>query len=157
MIIETTPEKVREFGRFAHRFDRMDFYDWLEVLEFLDHLRKTVQEVKLQVDDTPREELVVVVEASIQYWKEATEKGFLGMIWVMKQYARLRQSLEKLRCALKKMGMIDPSGSPMKPAINIKFISDREAAAGSIELDSEHFPRYVFLLFPLYIQTDRMQ
>ena len=55
------------------------------------------------------------------------------------------------------MGMIGPATSPMKPAKYIKFISDGGAVAGSNELDSEHFPRYVFLLFPLHIQTDRMQ
>ena len=141
MIIQTTPEKVREFGRFAYRYDRADFYDWLEVLEFLNYLRTTVQEVKPEVIDTAREELVLVVDDSIEFWKAAMEKGFLGMIWVMKQFSGLRESLGKLRYALKKMGMIDPAGSLMKPALNIKFISEGGAGAGSNELDLEHFPR----------------
>ena len=81
MIIQTTPEKVLEFGRFAHLYDRADFYDWLEVLEFLDYLQTIVQEAKPEVVDAPREELVVVVASSIQFWKAAMEMGFLGMDW----------------------------------------------------------------------------
>jgi len=97
------------------------------------------------VVDTSREELVVVIDASVQFWKAA----FLGMIWVIKQFIGLRHSLEKLRCALKKMGMIDPAGSPMKPARYIKFISNGEARAGSNELSGSEYLNVV----PSYVIT----
>ena len=141
-MIHASPEAILEFGRFKHRCDRADFHDWLEVLEFLHYLQAFVQEgAKPDVVDTPREELADVVATSIEFWEASIEKGFLGMIWVIKQFVGLHQSLVKLRCALGKMGMIDPAGSRMKPAKNIRFISDGEAGASSDELVTEHFPR----------------
>jgi len=141
-MIHASPEAILDFGRLKHRCDRADFHDWLEVLEFLQYLQTVVQEgAKPDVVDTPREELADVIATSIDFWEARIEMGFLGVIWIIKQFVGLRQSLKELRCALEKMGMIDPAGSPMKPAKNIRFISDVEAGAGSDEPLSEHFPK----------------
>ncbi len=137
-----TSQDVLEFGRLKHRCDRADLHDWLEVLEFLGYLQTLIlEDVEPEVVNIPRAELAVVVGANIQFWRASIEKGFLGMLYVVKQFVGLRASLERLRCALKKMGMIDPAGSRMKPASTIRFISDGEAGAGSDELVSEHFPK----------------
>ncbi len=138
-----TSQEVLEFGRLKHRCDRADLHDWMEVLEFLGFLQTLVFEsVEPEVVDIPRAELAVVVGANIQFWRASIEKGFLGTLYVVRQFVGLRASLERLRCALEKMEMIDPSaGIKMKPACTINFTSDNEAGAGSNELNSEHFPR----------------
>jgi hypothetical protein len=138
-----TSQEVLEFGRLKHRCDRADFNDWLEVLEFQDYLQTYILErVEPEVVDIPRAELAVILGANIQFWRTSIEKGFLGPLYIIKQFIGLSASLSRLRSALDKMGMVDPSaGIKLKPAKYIRFKSDDDAGASSIELEPEQFPR----------------
>lgn len=110
---------------------KQDFFDWLEVLEFLGFLQALIFDAvpaDVEEHDASRAKLAIVVGATIPVWRRAIEDAFLGELAVSRQMPRLWRTVWPLREAMKGMKLVAESAvSAMELADKQKFITPEVA------------------------------
>ena len=126
--------------------DRQDFFDWLEVLEFLGFLQAVMFYAAPTDEPNPcRGGLAIVVGATIQIWRKAIVDTFGGPVSVIEQRPHLLNSiLLRIRPAMARMNLIARStAGAMALAKGQRFNSDMGAEEPSLVAHGPHCLVYV--------------
>ena len=120
--------------------DRQDFWDWLEVLEFLGFLQALIFDTVSDEEHYPsRGGLAIAIGATIQIWRRAIDDAFRGTLNSTRQRPLLLNSMWPLREAMAGMNLIARStAGAMELARNQIFNSDMGADEPSLVAHGPH-------------------